>query len=165
MASNEVNVENSNMSGSEDTYMNTNIMLNPMVLLVKVEHIHGRPIESEILTEVTFKDLCTHTNPSHTPHTVEILSPHEICLTYEQGIILGHVAGELMAIKSWMDFPILITVVIIKRSKVDAIVEVRQKNQQVQKENEQVKLDKFKKGQCDLQGKVDQVTAQKEKLA
>ena len=35
----------------------------------------------------------------------------------------------------------------------------------VQKENEQVELDKFKKGQCDLQGEQDQVTTQKEKLA
>ena len=32
-----------------------------------------------------------------------------------------------MAIESWMDFPILVTVVIINRLKVDAIVEARQK--------------------------------------
>ena len=69
-----------------------------------------------------------------------------------------------MAIESWMDFPILVTVVIIKRSKVNAIVEARQKNRQVQKEKEQVELDKFKKGQCDLQDELDLVTAQKEKL-
>ena len=109
-ASNKVNMENSNASGSKDT----NVTLNSMFLLVRVEHVDGRPIELEVLMEVTFKDLCTHINPSHTPHVVEILSPHERCLTYEQGITLGHVAGELMAIKSWMDFSVLITVVIIK---------------------------------------------------
>ena len=92
------------------------------------EHINGRPIEPEILTEGTFKDLCTNTNPLHTPHAVEILSQHEICLTYKQGITLGHIAGELMAIQSWMDFPILVTIVIIKRYKVDTIVEARQKH-------------------------------------
>ena len=97
------------------------------LLLVRVEHIDGRPIEPEILAEAAFKELCTYTNPSHTPHAVEILSLHEICLTYKQGITLGHVAGELMAIESWMDFPILVTIVIIKRSKVDTIVEARQK--------------------------------------
>ena len=117
MVSNKVNTGNSNMSGSDDTYANTNVMLNPMVLLVRVKHVDGRPIEPEILTEAAFKDLCTYTNPSHTPHAVEILSPHEICLTYKQGITLGHVASELMAIKSWMDFPILVTVVIIKGLK------------------------------------------------
>ena len=128
MASNEVNAENGNVSGSKDIYTNTNAALNPMVLLVRVKHIGGRPIEPEILTEAAFKEICTYTNPSHTPHAVEILSPHEICLTYKQGITLGHVAGELMAIESWMDFPILVTVVIIKNSKVDTIVDARQKH-------------------------------------
>ena len=127
MASNEVNAENSNVIGSDDTYTDTNVKLNPMVLWVRVEHVNGRPMEPEILTEATFKKLCTYTNPPHTPHAVEILHLHEICLTYKQGITLGHVAGELMAIEFWMDFPILFTVVIIKRSKVDAIVEARLK--------------------------------------
>ena len=85
MVSNKINAENSNASGSEDTYTNTKVVLNPMVLLVRVEHVDGRPIEPEILTEATFKELCTYTNPSHTPHAVEILSPHEVCLTYKQG--------------------------------------------------------------------------------
>ena len=135
MASNEVNAENSNVSGSEDIYTNTNAVLNSMVLLVRVEHVDGRPIEPEILTETAFKELCIYTNPSHTPHAVEILSPYEICLTYKQGITLGHAAGELMAIESWMDFPISVTVVIIKRSKVDTIVEARQKHRQIQRKN------------------------------
>ena len=124
MASNEVSMENRNASGSEDT----NVTLNPVVLLVRVEHVNGRPIEPEVLTEATFKDLCTYTNPFHTPHAVEIPSPHKLCLTYIQGITLSDITGELMAIESWMDFPILVTVVIIKRSKVDAIVEARQKH-------------------------------------
>ena len=59
-------------------------------------------------------------------------------MTYKQGITLVHIAGELMAIESWMDFPILVTVVIIKWSKVDAIVEARQKHQQIQKEKKQI---------------------------
>ena len=133
MASNEVNMENSNTRGSDDTYADTNDMLNPMV--------NGRPIEPGIL-----KDLCTFPNPLHAPHAVEILSQHEICLTYKQGITLGHITGELMAIKSWMDFPILVTIVTIKRSKVDTIVEARQKHQQLQKEKEQMELDKLKQG-------------------
>ena len=104
-------------------------------------------------------------NPLHTPHAVEILSQHEICLTYKQGITLGHVAGELMAIKSLMDFPILVTIVIIKRSKVDTIVEARQKHRQLQKEKEQMELDKLKQGQNDLQSELDQVATQKRKVS
>ena len=75
--------------------------------------------------EASFRELCAHTNPVHTLNAVEILSPYELCLTYEKGVELGQVAGELMAIELWMDFPILITVVIITRSKVDNIVEAR----------------------------------------
>ena len=140
MASFEVNAENSNASGSDDTYTDTNVMLNPMVLLVRVEHVDSRPIEPEVLTEAVFKELCTYTNPSHTPHAIEILNTYEICLTYQQGITLGHVAGELMAIKSWMDFPILVTLVIIKRSKVDAIVEARQKHDRSKKKKKKKSL-------------------------
>ena len=77
---------------------------------------------------------------------------------------MGQVAGELMAIESWMDFPILVTVVIIKRSKVDAIVEARQKHRQVQNEREQGELAKLRQGQYDLQDELDQMAAQKERL-
>ena len=107
-----------------------------MVLLVRIEHVDGRPIEPEILTETTFRKLCLYANSSYEPYAVEILSPHEICITYHQGVSLGQVAGELMVIESWRDFPIPITVVIIKRSKVDSIVEVRQKYRQEQKDRE-----------------------------
>ena len=121
-----------------------------MVLLVRIEHVDGRPIEPEILTGATFRELCQFANPDHEPFAIEILSPHEICITYRQGVSLGQVAGELMAIESWRDFPILITVVIIKRSKVDSIVEVRQKYRQERKDQE-----KLKQGQCDLQAEFE----------
>ena len=89
MASNEVNAGNSNMSGSEDVNTDTNPMLNSLVLLVRTEHDNGRPIEPEILTEPAFKELCKYTNPAHKPYVVEILSPHELCLTDKQGVVLG----------------------------------------------------------------------------
>ena len=85
MVTNEVNAENSNASGSEDIYTDTHVTLNPMVLLVRVKHVDNRRMELELLTEATFKELCTYTNPSHTSHAVEILSPHEICLTKISG--------------------------------------------------------------------------------
>ena len=134
-----------------------------MVLLVRIEHVNGRPIEPEILTETTFRELCLYMNSSYEPYAVEILSPHEICITYQQGISLGQVAGELMVIESWRDFPILITV-IIKRSKVDSIMEVRQKYRQEQKDHELQELEKLKQGQYDLQEEFEQMAAQKSTL-
>ena len=111
--------------------------------MVRIEHIGGQPIELEILTEAPFRELCMHTNPVHSPNAVEILSPYELCLTYEKGTVLGRVAGELMVVESWMDFPVLIMVVIITRSKVDDIVKARQKHRQIQKEQEHKEIDKL----------------------
>ena len=69
-----------------------------------------------------------------------------------------------MVIESWRDFPILITVVIIKRSKVDSIVEVRQKYRQEQKDCELQEQEKLKQGQYDLQEEFEQMVAQKSTL-
>ena len=156
MASNKNIGENSNASGSNN-YSETNneVQVNLMVLLVRIEHVDGRPIEPEILTETTFCELCQFANPNHEPFAIEILSPHEVCITYRQGVSLGQVAGELMAIESWRDFPILITVVIIKRSKADSIMEVRQKYRQERKDQELRDLEKLKQGQCDPQAEFE----------
>ena len=82
MALNEITGENSNASGSDD-YSETNdeVQINPMVLLVRIEHVDGRPIEYEVLTETTFCELCQYVNSNHEPFALEILSPHKICIT------------------------------------------------------------------------------------
>ena len=69
-----------------------------------------------------------------------------------------------MVIESWKDLPILVTMVIIKRSKVDAIVEARQKYRKEQRDRELKDLEMLKQGQSDLHEEVGQVTAQKEAL-
>ena len=69
-----------------------------------------------------------------------------------------------MPIELWMDFPILVTVVIINRSKVDAIVEARQKYRKEQKDWELRDLEKLGQGQFDLQEELEHVATQKEVL-
>ena len=166
MASNDVTGENSNVSGGDDNFSKTNetIQINSMVLLVQIEHVDGRPVGPDVLTESTFRELCQCIHSSYEPYAIEILSPHEICITYRHGVSLGQVAGELMAIESWGDLPILVTVVIIKRCKVDAIVEARQKYRKGQRDKELEDLGKSKQGRYDLQEEADQVAAQKETL-
>ena len=75
MVSNKITEENSNASVGDD-YSETNeeVQINPMVLLVRIKHVDGRPIESEILTETTFHELCQYANSRHEPFTIEILS-------------------------------------------------------------------------------------------
>ena len=76
MASNEVNIKNSNASGSDEILgSDSAVTLNSMVLLARAEHVDGWPIEPEIFTETSFRELCAHTNPVHIPHAVELLCP------------------------------------------------------------------------------------------
>ena len=166
MALNDVTGENSNASGGDNNFSKTNetIQINSMVLLVQIEHVDGRPVGPDVLTESTFRELCQCINSSYEPYAIEILSPHKICMTYKHGVSLGQVAGELMAIELWGDLPILVTTVIIKRSKVDAIVEARQKYRKGQRDKELEDLGKLKQGWYDLQEEADQVAAQKETL-
>ena len=166
MASNDVTGENSNASWGDDNFNETNetVQINSMVLLVRIKHVDGRPMGPDVLTESTFRELCQCIHSSCEPYAIEILSPHEICITYRHGASLGQVARELMAIESWGDLPILVTVVIIKRSKVDAIVEARQKYRKGQRDKELEDMGKSKQGQYNLQEEADQVTAQKEIL-
>ena len=74
--------------GGDDHFskVDETIPTNPMVLLVRIEHVDGGLIEPEILTETTFRELCLYVNLSYEPYAVEILSPHEICITYRQGV-------------------------------------------------------------------------------
>ena len=166
MASNNVTGENSNASGCDDNFSEANetVQINSMVLLIRIKHADGRPVGPDMLTESTFRELCQCIHSSYEPYVIEILSPHKICITYRHGVSLGQVAGELMAIESWGDLPILVTVVIIKRSKVDAIVKARQKYRKEQKDRELKDLEMLKQGQYDLHEEVGQVTAQKEAL-
>ena len=152
MASNDVTGENSNASGGDDNFSETNetVQINSMVLLVRIEHVDGGLMGPKVLTESTFRELCQCINSSYEPYAIEILSPHEICITYRHGVPLGQVAGELMAVESWRDLPILVTVVIITRSKVDAIIEARWKSRKKQKDRELKDLEKLKQGQYDL---------------
>ena len=167
MASNETNEENSNASGGDGNLNSETlgtVQVNPMVLLARIKHIDEQPVESEILTEATSRELCRYANLSYEPYAIELLSPHEICITYRQGVSLGQVAGELMAIESWRNFPILVTVVIINRLKVDAIVEARQKYRKEQRDQELRDLEKLGQGQFDLQEQLEHVATQKEVL-
>ena len=68
------------------------------------------------------------------PHEIDILSKHEACLTFRKTVTLSLVAGDLMSVEDWMGVPIVITVIILGRNKVRAILEARQKQRQSLKE-------------------------------
>ena len=96
MVSNAITGKNSNASGSDDNFHETNetVQINSMALLVQIKHVDGRPVGPDVLTESTFRELCQCINSRYEPYAIEILSPHEICITYRYGVSLGQVAGE-----------------------------------------------------------------------
>ena len=56
MAPNDIAGENSNASGGDNHFSKTNetVQINSMVLLVRIEHVDGRPVGPEVLTRVNF---------------------------------------------------------------------------------------------------------------
>ena len=57
MASNDIIGENSNASGGDDEFSEANktVQINSMVLLIQIEHVDGRPVGPDMLTESTFR--------------------------------------------------------------------------------------------------------------
>ena len=57
-----------------------------------------------------------------------------MCLTFTKTVTLGLVAGDLMSVEDWMGVPVVITLIILGRNKVRAILEAREKQRQSLKE-------------------------------
>ena len=64
------------------------------------------------------------------------MSEYEACLTFKREVTLGMVAGELMSIEDWMGVPIVITVLILGRNKIGAILEARERHRQTVRKKE-----------------------------
>ena len=77
------------------------------------------------------------------------MSEYEACLTFKREVTLGMVAGELMSIEDWMGVSVVITVLILGRNKIGAILEARERHRQTgnfrirdrELEKEKVKLE------------------------
>ena len=64
------------------------------------------------------------------------MSEYEACLTFKREVTLGMVAGELMSIEDWMGVPVVITVLILGRNKIGAILEARERHWQTVRQKE-----------------------------
>ena len=94
----------------------------------------GEAVEPELFTQGKIRELCLSSRGHHDPYEIEILSNHEACLTFKESVTLGLAAGDLMSVEDWMGIPVVITVIILERSKVRAIVEARERHRQSLKE-------------------------------
>ena len=64
------------------------------------------------------------------------MSEYEACLTFKREVTLGIVLGELMLIEDWMGVPVVITVLILGRNKIGAILEARERHRQTVRQKE-----------------------------
>ena len=108
--------------------------LHKLVLLMHVSNYEGEAVEPELFTQSKIQELCLSSRGHYDPHEIEILSNHEVCLTFKKNVTLGLVAGDLMSVEDWMGVPIVITVIILGRNKIRAILDARERHRQSLKE-------------------------------
>ena len=99
-----------------------------------VSNYEGEAVEPELFTQGKIRELCLSSRGHHDPYEIEILSNHEACLTFKESVTLGLAAGDLMSVEDWMGIPVVITVIILGRSKVRTIVEAKERHRQSLKE-------------------------------
>ena len=98
------------------------------VLMIKVCTYEGRAIDPKLFTRSNIRELCLGCRGHYDPYGIEIISNHEVCLTFKKEVTLGLVAGDLMAVGDWMGVPVIVTVVILSKNKVKAIFGARERH-------------------------------------
>ena len=87
-----------------------------------------------MFTQSKIWELCLSSRGHYDPYEIEILSDHEACLTFKKDVMLGLVVGDLILVEDWMGVPVVITVIILGRSKIWAILDARERHRQSLKE-------------------------------
>ena len=127
-------VEDGRGSSTDYDSISSSPKLHKLVLLMRVSNYEGEAVEPELFTQGKIRELCLSSRGHHDPYEIEILSNHEVCLTFKESVTLRLAAGDLMSVEDWMGIPVVITVIILGRSKVRAIVEARERHRQSLKE-------------------------------
>ena len=110
--------------------------LHKLVLLVRICRYEQEPVGPELFTQGRIRELCNSTKSHYNPFDIELMSEYEACLTFKRDVTLGMVVGELMSIKDWMGVPVVITVLILGRDKIGAILEARERHRQIVRQKE-----------------------------
>ena len=127
-------VEDGQGSSTDYDSISSSPKLQKLVLLMHVNNYEREAVELELFTQGKIRKLCLSSRGHHDLYEIEILSNQEACLTFKESVTLGLAAGDLMLVEDWMGSPVVITVIILGRSKVRAIVEARERHRQSLKE-------------------------------
>ena len=87
----------------------------------------GGAVDPELFTRSHVRELCLGCKGHYDPFDIKIMSNHEVCLTFKKEVTLGFVTRDLMAVGDLVGVPVIVTVIIIGKNKVRAILESREK--------------------------------------
>ena len=97
----------------------------------------GGAVDPELFTRNNIRELCLGCKGHYGPFDIKMMSSHEVCLTFKKEVTLGLVAGDLMSVEDWIGVPVMVTVVILSKNKVRAILEARERHRQEIRERSQ----------------------------
>ena len=104
--------------------------LHKLVLLMRVCTYEGGAVNPELFTRSNIRELCLGCKGYYDPYDIEIMSSYEVCLTFKKEVTPGLVAGDLMSVENWIGVSVMVTVVILSKNKVRAILEARERHRQ-----------------------------------
>ena len=120
-------IDDGHGSSSEFESISSSPELHKLVLLMRVCTYEGRAVDPKLFTRSNIRELCLGCKGHYDPYDIEIMSNHEVCLTFKKEVTLGLVAGNLMAVGDWMGVPVIVTVIILSKNKARAMLEAREK--------------------------------------
>ena len=139
-----------------DSIMSSPLELHNLVLLMWVCNYEGEAIEPKLFTQNNIRELCLNTKCHCDPYDIKIMSDYEVCLMFKKNVTFGSVARDLMSVEDCMGIPVVITVIILGRNKVRAILYVRERHRRTLKGK--IQEDK------ELEKKLGQIAREKGKL-
>ena len=87
-----------------------------------------RAVDPELFTKSNIRELCLGCKGHYDPNDIEVMSNHEVCLMFKKEVTLGLTSGDLMSVEDWMEVPVMVTVVILSKNKMRAILEARERH-------------------------------------
>ena len=100
------------------------------MLLIQVCTYECGAVDPELFTRSNIGELYLGCKGHYDPSDIEVISNHEVCLMFKKEVTLGLVAGDLMSMEDWMGVPVMVTVVILSKNNVTAILEARERHRQ-----------------------------------
>ena len=89
-------MEDGHGSSSEFELISSSPELHKLVLLMRVCTYEGGALDPMLFTRNNIRELCLGCKGHYDPYDIEMMSSHDVCLTFKKEVTLGLVAEDLM---------------------------------------------------------------------